>query len=285
MNHPSAALDGCRVTVAQARGPAVGRSLGRRDRPQPRRRGDAAARVEALLVGEGLPRLGAMPRVRAPVASRLVARELVPSRWTDFERFFRRYHGVQAGCWCMFYHRDGPTGALADPERQEANRRDHRALLERGKAHGILVYRDGAAVGWCQFGRRDELPRIEHGRKYRSIAGDLGEAPAWRITCFFVDRPFRRSGVAGLALRAALEAIGRHGGGIVEAYPATHGKAVATWFGTVGMFGREGFRVVRPFGRSHLLVRREVPPARPGPSARAPRASRRGRQAPGPSGA
>jgi hypothetical protein len=55
-----------------------------------------------------------------------------------------------------------------------------------------------------------------------------------------------------------MEAIGRNGGGIVEAYPATHGKAVATWFGTIGMFEREGFAIVRPFGKSNVLVRKEV---------------------------
>ena len=158
----------------------------------------------------------------------------------------------------MFYHREGPTGPLESARRQDANRRDHRALLRRGHAQGILVYRDGRPVGWCQFGRREDLPRIERGRKYRATAGTLGAAPSWRITCFFVDRPFRRSGVAGLALHAALKAIRRHGGGTVEGYPATHGKAVATWFGTVRMFEREGFTIVRPFGQSNVLVRTEV---------------------------
>jgi len=128
----------------------------------------------------------------------------------------------------------------------------------RGRAHGILVYQGGRPVGWCQFGRREDLPRVDRGRKYRSIADRLGPAPSWRITCFFVDRPFRRSGVARFALHAALQAIRRHGGGIVEAYPATHERAVATWFGSAGMFEREGFAVVRPFGQSNVLVRRSV---------------------------
>lgn len=158
----------------------------------------------------------------------------------------------------MFYHREGPTGPLQSKSRQEANRRDHHALLMRGHAHGILVYQDGTPIGWCQFGRREELPRVERGRKYRSMASTLGSPPTWRITCFFVDRPFRRSGVARVALHAALEAIRRRGGGIVEAYPATNRRAVASWFGTIGMFEREGFAVVRPFGQSHVLVRREV---------------------------
>jgi len=159
----------------------------------------------------------------------------------------------------MFYHREGPTGPLGDQSRQEANRRDHRTLLRRGLAHGVLVYREGEPIGWCQFGRREELPRVEHGRKYRSMASSLGRPPAWRVTCFFVDRPFRRSGVAQFALHAALEAIRRQGGGIVEAYPATHRGAVATWFGTTAMFEREGFALVRPFGKSNVLVRREIP--------------------------
>ncbi len=186
------------------------------------------------------------------------ARPLSEKTWKDFEGLFARYHGVQAGCWCMFYHREGPTGPLGSRSRQDANRRDHRALLLRGHAHGILVYRDGRPAGWCQFGRREDLPRIERGRKYRSLAGTLDGPPAWRITCFFVDRPYRRTGIAQFALHAALGAIRRHGGGIVEAYPATHGRAVATWFGTVRMFEREGFRVVRPFGASNVLVRRNV---------------------------
>jgi ribosomal protein S18 acetylase RimI-like enzyme len=196
--------------------------------------------------------------MREPATNRWQAFELSPRRWADFEALFRRYHGVQAGCWCMYYHRDGPTGPLADTDRQEANRRDHHALVLQGQAHGILVYRDDEPVGWCQFGRREELPRIERGRKYRAVVGELGAPPRWRITCFFVDRPYRRAGAARYALRAALDAIRRRGGGIVEAYPATHGKAVATWFGTVGMFEREGFTVVRAFGRSNVLVRKLV---------------------------
>jgi len=163
----------------------------------------------------------------------------------------------------MYYHREGPTGPLTSTARQEANRRDHRALLLRGQAHGILAYRNGEPVGWCQFGTREELPRIEKGRKYRALQGALGGPPRWRITCFFVDRQHRQAGVASFALSAALEAIRRRGGGVVEAYPATHGKAVATWFGTVGMFRREGFEVVRPFGRSNVLVRKVIPPRRP----------------------
>ncbi len=207
---------------------------------------------------DGRASVGRSPSANARASDQFSTAELEPARWDDFEALFRKYHGVQAGCWCMFYHREGPTGPLGSRARQEANRRDHRALLAGGHANGILVYRGARAVGWCQFGPRQDLPRVERGRKYRAMAADLGPLPQWRITCFFVDRPYRRSGVARLALRAALEAIRRRGGGTVEAYPANRMTAVATWFGTLGMFEREGFRSVRPFGRSNVLVRRTI---------------------------
>jgi GNAT superfamily N-acetyltransferase len=196
------------------------------------------------------------------IPSPYTTRELSKATWKDFDALFSRYAGVQDGCWCMFYHRAKPNRDLPDRDRHAQNRRDHQRLVERHAAHGILVYHEGQTVGWCQFGRTPELPRIDSGRKYR----DLGEArnppPDWRISCFFVDRGHRRSGVASVALTAALESIRRLGGGVVEAYPSTHSKAVATWFGTVSMFTRHGFTTVAPFGRSNVLMRATLQPRR-----------------------
>jgi hypothetical protein len=44
------------------------------------------------------------------------------------------------------------------------------------------------------------------------------ELPDYRITCVFVDRDYRRRGVADLALRSALDLIANSGGGVVEGY-------------------------------------------------------------------
>lgn len=197
--------------------------------------------------------------VRAPVPGLgLTFRELTPSTWKDFVSLFGEYNGVQAGCWCMFYHRRGPNRAPTEELRQRANRQDHRKLVEKGEGQGILVYQGGRPIGWCQYGRRESLPRIEEGRKYAGLPPELRASPRWRITCFFVHRPYRRRGVAGRALRAALRSIASQGGGLVEAYPATNPRAVGVWFGSVGMFRREGFEVVCPFGQSNVLVRRSV---------------------------
>ncbi|MEX0788896.1 MAG: GNAT family N-acetyltransferase [Anaerolineales bacterium] len=182
-------------------------------------------------------------------------KELSPRTWPAFERLFAKYNGVQAGCWCMFNHRPGPIQDLGRASWEGRNRKDHEVLVGRRRAHGILVYAGKEAVGWCQYGLAGELPRIDRGRNYRKL-----KLPAthklWRITCFFVDREFRHKGVANLALRSALAAIKKRGGGVVEAYPATVPNAVAVWFGTVGMFRRARFRKVAQLGASNVVMRR-----------------------------
>lgn len=80
----------------------------------------------------------------------------------------------------------------------------------------------------------------------------------WRITCFVVDKKYRKRGVASAALKAALEAIRNKGGGLVEAYPIIRWGAYAEYRGTVSMFQKEGFEVVASFGESNVVMRKSV---------------------------
>ena len=147
-------------------------------------------------------------------------------------------------------------------ERGVRNRREKRELVEKGCSHGILVYADGEPVGWCQYGPKEELPRIDNSLKYRDLAPEDGVERLWRITCFVVDNKYRRRGVASAALRAALEAIRNRGGGIVEAYPIAHWRAGTfgneSTHGTASMFEKQGFKAVAPFGGTNVLMRRTV---------------------------
>jgi GNAT superfamily N-acetyltransferase len=150
-------------------------------------------------------------------------------------------------------------------ERGVRNRRQKRELVECGCAHGILVYAEGEPVGWCQYGPREELPRIDNYRKYCGLA-PKGTRKLWRITCFAVLKSYRKRGVASAALQAALEAIRNRGGGLVEAYPITRWESRAfgneSTHGTASMLKKAGFEPVVPFGStrfsSHVLMRRTV---------------------------
>jgi GNAT superfamily N-acetyltransferase len=188
-------------------------------------------------------------------------RELSPSTWVDFEKLAV----MQGGCWCMYYQRPRPVGKGSSTEEwKKINWKDKEALVRQGRSHAILVYSDETPVGWCQYGVRDELPRIDAGRGYRKVRPVVGNERLWRITCFFVDREYRGRGVAKIALHAALESIRKQGGGIVEAYPVVSKKMAAVpewrWFGTPNMFRRERFKPVAPLGTSGLLMRRTILP-------------------------
>jgi GNAT superfamily N-acetyltransferase len=207
--------------------------------------------------------------VVASLVATYTTKELSKRTWRDFVRLFSQGNGWDF-CACMHFHR--PCGLPKSKwlrtreERGVRNRRQKKELVEQGSAHGILVYENGEPVGWCQYGTRDELPRIENSRKYRTFALEAGTEKLWRITCFAVLKNHRRRGVAGAALKAALEAIKVQGGGLVEAYPITQWLPRAfgneSTHGTASMFKKAGFKIVAPYGSTmfstHVLMRRTV---------------------------
>lgn len=164
------------------------------------------------------------------MASRAFAyttKELSKETWPDFARLFSGGGGWDF-CWRMHFQRayaSSKDNRLTTRKnkilqtraaRSVRNRREKKRLVEQGVAHGILVYAHGEPVGWCQYGPREELPRIDNYRKYRALASGRATERLWRITCFVVDRKVRRRGIARAALRAALDAIRKKGGGLPD---------------------------------------------------------------------
>lgn len=189
-------------------------------------------------------------------------KELSSRTWSDFVELFKT-PGEWDQCQCVYYQRTRPLSSkerkgLTKQQRAERNRKEKKNLVNEGRSHGILVYAGGEPVGWCQYGPKEELPRIDAKRRYKALELHNDGRKLWRITCFCVDRKHRNQGVASAGLSAALTSIRREGGGLVEAYPATHRGALALWFGTVSMFEKEGFSVAAPFGRSNVLMTRTV---------------------------
>ena len=140
-------------------------------------------------------------------------RLLTEETWPDFAALVERSNGVWGGCWCIGFHPDA-AAVRADPTvRNEDAKRRH---VRRGTNHQVLVYADGTAVGWCQFGRPPELPNVQNRGTYERGATT---PPDWRIGCVFVESRHRGQGVARAAVTTALDEIRAAGGGIVEAYP------------------------------------------------------------------
>ena len=93
-----------------------------------------------------------------------------------------------------------PSGVRRAGHKPEGNRAYKERLVREGKAHAALVFDGDVAVAWCEFGTPDELPNIYHLKEYNA---GLDKAPDYRLTCFFVDRDYRRKGVAACSRRPA----------------------------------------------------------------------------------
>ena len=132
--------------------------------------------------------------------------------WDAFAGLAERHNGVWGGCWCVWFHPDYPEKRQS----AEGNRALKQRLVAEDKAHAALVFDGDRAVGWCQYGSPEELPNIYHRKQ---VEAETVETPDYRITCFFIDRSYRRQGVSEVALKGALQLIAEAGGGLVEAYP------------------------------------------------------------------
>ena len=183
---------------------------------------------------------------------------LGPDTWDAFADLAERHNGVWGGCWCTWFH----TMNAEKTHTVEGNRSLKKQLVHEGRAHAALVFDGDVAVGWCQYGPPAELPNIKHRKEYEA---KLDKLPDYRITCFFVDTRYRRKGVAGAALRGALDLIAQRGGGVVEAYPQdTEGKKITASFlysATRSLFEEVGFRYHRPQGKNHTVMSMTVAPA------------------------
>jgi GNAT superfamily N-acetyltransferase len=183
---------------------------------------------------------------------------LTADTWDAFADLAERHNGVWNGCWCTWFI----TFAAEKSHTVEGNRALKKQRVEEGTNHAALVFDGDRAVGWCEYGTPEELPNIYHRKEYEE---GLTRLPDYRLTCFFVDREYRRKGVAAVALRGALDLIAAVGGGVVEAYPHdTEGKKMSASFlynGTRQMFEDAGFSYERPKGKKNCVMSTLVAPS------------------------
>jgi len=164
-------------------------------------------------------------------------------------------HGVDAGA----------PGSISTPDRPERKELGHREfkrqLVEEDRAHAALVFDGDVAVAWAEYGPVEELPNIHHRKEWEQ---GLVRMPDYRITCLFVDRRYRRKGIAAVAARGALALIAAAGGGLVESYPhdLPPGKKTSASFlynATRSMYEQLGFNYQRPKGKGNCVMSKVVP--------------------------
>src|SRR4029079_16846051 len=127
--------------------------------------------------------------------------------------------------------------------------------VQSGTAHAALVFDGDHCLGWCQFRRPDEVPRIKTRKEYEK---QLDGLPDWRIACCYVGKGHRRQGVATAALAGAVDLIAGLGGGHVKGYPegADVVSAGFLYNGALSTYEKLGFIKDRPIGKHRWVVRK-----------------------------
>ena len=183
-------------------------------------------------------------------AHQLDIQQVTAERFEDLAALFRT--GLARVCWDMEPRQTAAEDAacrrrwrVEGISRKDGRRQAFLDLLARAHMPGLLAYRKGQAVGWVSIGPRSDYPRIERSR----ALPPLDDLAVWAIPCVYVHPAERGQGVAVALLRAAVEHAGRCGAPAVEGYPRDPTEPIPAeeaFYGTVAMFTRAGFAVVRP---------------------------------------
>lgn len=183
---------------------------------------------------------------------------VTPDRFEDFADVINKNRRANH-CWCLSHRLTAAEIAdLGGGSREQAMRR----LCERENPPGVVTYRDGEPVGWCNVGPRSEITRLARSRLIRPI----DNVPVWSIICVIVRPGHRRQGVTHHLIEGAVQYAGSRAAPAVEAYPVDPpGRMDLTmaFVGTRAMFERAGFRVVgttdaTASGMTRLIMRRDV---------------------------
>jgi len=187
--------------------------------------------------------------------SKLEFQPVTPDRWSDLETLFGK-NGACAGCWCMWFR---TRRASWEQKKGEGNRKALKSLVRAGDlVVGILGYVDGKPAGWISFGKREEFPVVENSRLFQR----LDDQPVWSVVCFFVARPYRRSGLTSGLLKAAIRVARKKGARIIEAYPVDPRKAatpdVFAYHGFASVFRSAGFMEVARRSETRPMMRKTL---------------------------
>ena len=142
-------------------------------------------------------------------------------------------------CWCLSHRLRTKDVEELGPSREEAMRR----LSRRRVPPGVVTYRDGVPVGWCNIGPRDDIPRLSRSKLIRPV----DDVPGWSIVCVVVRGGHRKQGVTAQLIEGAVDFAAAHAAPAVEAYPVDpKGRMDTTmaFVGTRAMFERAGFEVI-----------------------------------------
>lgn len=173
------------------------------------------------------------------------------SCWNDFVKLFGE-RGACGGCWCMTWRLKS-----SDYEKMkgEPNKKAIKKIVNSGEPVGVMGYVNNEPVAWCAVAPREKYVRLENSRVLKAV----DEQRVWSVTCFFIDKKYRRKGLSAGMLKGVIDYCKKQKVKIVEAYPVEPKKNampdVFAWTGIASAFVKAGFKEVARNSETRPIMR------------------------------
>jgi GNAT superfamily N-acetyltransferase len=182
---------------------------------------------------------------------------LVPEREADFFAFFEGEAFADnprwSGCYCQCFYEDHRVVNWATRSGAQ-NRACAKRRLAQGEMRGVLAYREGRVVGWCNAAPRPLLHALDE--EPLADAETVGT-----ILCFLVAPSARGQGIARALLAAACEQLAAEGLQRVQANPRPNAASPgAHHFGPLSLYLSAGFEIEREDADGSVWVSRRLQP-------------------------
>lgn len=183
----------------------------------------------------------------------LTIRQLSPELREDFLQYFEGAAFADnpkwRSCYCQFLYVDH-TVVDWKQRTAEQNRAAACDRIACSRMQGLLAYREGEVVGWCNAAPRRLLDSFAD--EPIPDADQVGQ-----ITCFVVAREHRRTGVARALLEAACGMLKDQGLRVAQANPSRDASTDAEQhYGPLSLYLSAGFSIVREREDGLIEVRR-----------------------------
>lgn len=170
-------------------------------------------------------------------SKKLIVHPLDQSRWNDFVKLFGE-RGACGGCWCMSWRLKSSD---FEKMKGEKNKKAIQKIVNSGEPSGVIGYVNNEPVAWCAVAPREKFIRLENSRVLKPI----DDKPVWSVTCFFINKKFRRQGLSVEMLKGVIDYCKKQKVKIIEAYPSELKKDlpdVFVWTGIASAFAKAGFK-------------------------------------------
>jgi GNAT superfamily N-acetyltransferase len=180
---------------------------------------------------------------------------LSKTNWRKFAQFFEN-NGACGKCWCMYFRLK--KQAFEEGKENGGNKELMKKLVWDEQPTGMLGFYEGRPIAWCAFAPRENYVKVENSRVHKRI----DDKPVWSITCFFIEKTFRKQGVSVELLKAVIKYAKSEKIKTIEAYPTIPTQEILpdgfAWIGLYKSFEQAGFKIVDRTSKYRPMVRYET---------------------------